>query len=122
MFVDGINWNYKDGLDLSKFCREEFIIGCDKLTILDEQPLGYGHFGIVRRGDLRTEGGVRRVAVKTHSRDDDSNKEISRFLKEAEILQDIRCHHVVQLVGVVSDSDSLYVVMELMEERTSRIT
>lgn len=31
--------------------------------------------------------------------------------------RDIRCHHIVQLVGVGLDSDFIYILTELMEEK-----
>ncbi|XP_069958276.1 insulin-like receptor isoform X2 [Cherax quadricarinatus] len=104
------------GFAPSEMFREEFILWRDDLTVRPQTLLGHGYFGKVLAGELRTAGTVARsVAVKTHS-DAASTEEVVQFLREAAVMQDIECHHVVRLLGVVGDYAPVYVVMELMEQ------
>nr|XP_053652619.1 insulin receptor-like [Cherax quadricarinatus] len=105
-----------EGFAPSEMFREEFILWRDDLTVRPQTLLGHGYFGKVLAGELRTAGTVARsVAVKTHS-DAASTEEVVQFLREAAVMQDIECHHVVRLLGVVGDYAPVYVVMELMEQ------
>lgn len=84
-----------------------------KLTIFD-RVLGSGTFGTVYEGVLwKFAKGQRSVccAVKTVSEDD-----YEQFLKEAKLMikLECHCHHVVRLLGVVTQSNPKCVVMELM--------
>ncbi|XP_037784623.1 insulin-like growth factor 1 receptor [Penaeus monodon] len=95
--------------------REEFLFWRDDLRVRLDRPLGHGFFGMVFLGELARGGAATRVAVKTHG-EAASADEILQFLKEAALMQNINCHHVVRLLGVVGDYAPVYVVMELMEE------
>ncbi|XP_047496458.1 insulin-like peptide receptor [Penaeus chinensis] len=110
---------YREGFAPSEMFRENYILWRDDLRVLFDHPLGHGYFGMVFAGELKGGGGggggAKRVAVKTHS-ESASTEEIKQFLKEAAMMQDIRCHHVVEFIGVVGDYAPVYVVMELMQE------
>ncbi|XP_071552518.1 insulin receptor-related protein-like [Panulirus ornatus] len=110
-----VNPFYREGFGPSEMFRDEFILWRDDLKVLREHPLGHGSFGMVFTGELNVSGTSRRVAVKTHS-ETASTDEIKQFLKEAAVMQDIVCHHVVRLLGVVGDYAPVYVVLELMQE------
>ncbi|XP_042875215.1 insulin-like growth factor 1 receptor, partial [Penaeus japonicus] len=103
------------GFAPSEIFRENYILWRGDLRVLLDLPLGHGYFGMVFAGELKEAGGTRRVAVKTHS-EAASPEEIKQFLKEAAMMQDIKCHHVVEFIGVVGDFAPVYVVMELMQE------
>ncbi|XP_068201400.1 LOW QUALITY PROTEIN: insulin-like peptide receptor [Palaemon carinicauda] len=110
-----LNPYYREGFAPVEIFQEEFIFWRDDLKVFQEESLGHGYFGMVFRGELSRNGQVTRVAVKTH-RESATTEEISQFLKEAAVMQNIKCHHVVQLLGVVGDYSPVYVVMELMQE------
>jgi len=54
-----------------------------------------------------------KCAVKTAS-DDATGEERVLFLKEASLMTQLNCHHVVKLLGVVSKTPPTCVIMELM--------
>ncbi|XP_071545123.1 insulin-like growth factor 1 receptor [Panulirus ornatus] len=110
-----INPYYREGFAPAEIFREEFIFWRDDLQVFHDRPLGHGFFGMVFEGQLTRDGKRTRVAVKTHN-ERASNEEIRQFLKEAAVVQNISCHHVVRLLGVVGDYAPVYVVMELMQE------
>lgn len=78
-------WCLTDGVDTNKMFEKKLLIGSDKLTYPDEQPLWSGQFSTVWTAKLQVKGGERRVAVKRGTRD--SLKEKERFLEEPDILQ-----------------------------------
>nr|ANC28181.1 tyrosine kinase insulin receptor [Sagmariasus verreauxi] len=110
-----INPYYREGFAPAEIFREEFIFWRDDLKVFYDRPLGQGFFGMVFEGQLNKDSRRTRVAVKTHS-ERATNEEIGQFLKEAAVVQNISCHHVVRLLGVVGDYAPVYVVMELMQE------
>nr|XP_045624829.1 uncharacterized protein LOC123774536 [Procambarus clarkii] len=110
-----INPYYCEGFAPAEMFRQNLIFWRGDLKVLHDRPLGHGFFGMVFEGELSRGGQHTRVAVKTHS-DRATDEEIRQFLKEAALMQNISCHHVVQLLGVVGDYSPVYVVMELMHE------
>ncbi|XP_042888474.1 insulin-like peptide receptor [Penaeus japonicus] len=110
-----INPYYREGFAPAEMFRDDFIFWRDDLRVHFDQPLGHGFFGMVFRGDLTKDGSEVQVAVKTHS-EMASTDEILQFLKEAAVMQNICCNHVVRLLGVVGDYAPVFVVMELMQE------
>ena len=54
-----------------------------------------------------------RVAIKTVN-ENASIRDRIEFLQEASIMKAFNCHHVVKLIGVVSQGQPTFVVMELM--------
>ncbi|KAG7175446.1 Insulin-like receptor-like 2, partial [Homarus americanus] len=110
-----INPYYREGFAPSEIFQEEFIFWRDDLKVMYDRPLGHGFFGMVFEGLVNRCGQQTRVAVKTHN-ERASTEEIRQFLKEAALMQNITCHHVVRLLGVVGDYSPVFVVMELMQE------
>jgi insulin receptor len=86
----------------------------DKVIQLHE--LGQGSFGMVYEGiikDLNIEGGEMRCAIKTVN-ENATDKERISFLNEASVMKQFDTAFVVRLLGVVSQSQPTFVVMELM--------
>ncbi|XP_069171608.1 insulin-like peptide receptor [Procambarus clarkii] len=108
-----INPYYCEGFAPAEMFRQDLIFWRGDLKVFHDCPLGHGVFGKVFEGELSRDGQQTRVAVKTHS-DTATNDQVRQFLKEAALMQNISCHHVVRLLGVVGDYTPVYVVMELM--------
>ncbi|CAL4059719.1 unnamed protein product, partial [Meganyctiphanes norvegica] len=106
--------NNGEGFVPKDIFRDEFILCREDLQVQQKCPLGRGYFGMVFEGVLKSGRSERRVAVKTHS-DMMPYDEITQFMQEAALMQNIFCHHVMKLIGVVADFAPVYVVMELME-------
>lgn len=84
--------------------------------ILQLQELGQGSFGMVYEGiikDLKLEGGETRCAIKTVN-ENATDKERISFLNEASVMKQFDTAFVVRLLGVVSQTQPTFVVMELM--------
>lgn len=84
--------------------------------VIQLQELGQGSFGMVYEGiikDLKLEGGETRCAIKTVN-ENATDKERISFLNEASTMKQFDTAFVVRLLGVVSQSQPTYVVMELM--------
>ena len=76
--------------------------------------IGKGNFGKVFEGTLRTaDGGIQSVAVKTINEDAVLEESIN-FLNEASIMKSFNTTHIVQLLGIVSQTQPYLVIMELM--------
>ncbi|KAK3098802.1 hypothetical protein FSP39_023260 [Pinctada imbricata] len=94
---------------------DEWEVDRDKIKLIRE--LGQGSFGMVYEGlsiDLDGDGKEVKVAVKTVN-EHASFSERMNFLKEASTMKAFKCNHVVRLLGVVSEGQPAYVIMELME-------
>lgn len=77
--------------------------------------LGQGSFGMVYKGVLSQPGKAdMEVAVKTVN-ENSTDRERLNFLQEAGVMKSFKTHHVVQLLGVVSNGLPTLVLMELME-------
>ena len=67
------------------------------------------------RGEYKLKSGeIIPVAVKT-SNSSSSDQERYQFLKEASTMKQIRCYHVISLIGVVSRGIPVLVLLEMME-------
>mmetsp|Transcript_14578 Transcript_14578/g.37495 ORF Transcript_14578/g.37495 Transcript_14578/m.37495 type:complete len:526 (-) Transcript_14578:58-1635(-) len=103
-----------DGLPVAKKTDAEWEFPRDKLDGLTE--IGHGQFGVVYIGyaDGIVPGAHRvRVAVKTLSADEDSNKD--EFFAEASIMKALDGDHkIVRLLGLCTDKAPYYMIMELM--------
>jgi insulin receptor len=84
--------------------------------VIQLQELGQGSFGMVYEGiikDLKIDGGETRCAIKTVN-ENATDKERISFLNEASVMKQFDTAFVVRLLGVVSQSQPTFVVMELM--------
>lgn len=93
---------------------DEWEIPREKIIQLHE--LGQGSFGMVYEGiikDYQRPGEEIRCAIKTVN-ESATDKERISFLNEASVMKQFDTYHVVRLLGVVSQGQPTYVVMELM--------
>ncbi|XP_042296706.1 insulin receptor-related protein isoform X2 [Sceloporus undulatus] len=96
------------------YLPDEWEVPREKIQVLRE--LGQGSFGMVYEGiakDIEGEGQETRVALKTVN-ELATMRERIEFLNEASVMKAFRCHHVVRLLGVVSQGQPALVIMELM--------
>ncbi|KAM4664021.1 insulin receptor-related protein [Discoglossus pictus] len=96
------------------YTPDEWEFPREKITILKE--LGQGSFGMVYEGvakEIVKNEPVTRVALKTVN-ELATMRERIEFLKEASVMKAFQCHHVVRLLGVVSQGQPALVIMELM--------
>ncbi|KAJ6652435.1 hypothetical protein lerEdw1_011553 [Lerista edwardsae] len=96
------------------YIPDEWEVPRERIRVLRE--LGQGSFGMVYEGlarDLEQEGEETRVALKTVN-ELATTRERIEFLNEASVMKAFRCHHVVRLLGVVSQGQPALVIMELM--------
>ncbi|XP_058832990.1 insulin-like receptor isoform X2 [Topomyia yanbarensis] len=93
---------------------DEWEVEREHITQLEE--LGQGSFGMVYKGILTQLRNVKcntPCAIKTVN-ENATTKERDSFLIEASVMKQFHTHHVVQLLGVVSQGDPTLVIMELM--------
>ncbi|OXA61387.1 Insulin-like peptide receptor [Folsomia candida] len=105
------NPEYMPNVDIA----EEWEVPRDKVRLL--KALGQGSFGTVYEGkllDFIVDQPDLFCAVKTVA-DDTPSEERALFLKEAALMTKLNCNHVVKLLGIVSKSQPIFVIMELME-------
>ncbi|XP_076101459.1 insulin-like peptide receptor isoform X2 [Mytilus galloprovincialis] len=110
--VSTVNPDYMQ--DYDAYIPDEWEVEREKVCLLRE--LGQGSFGMVWEGltkDLVENGKETLVAVKTVNEKADYHQR-GAFLKEASIMKGFKCHHVVRLLGIVSQSQPALVIMELM--------
>ncbi|KAM9368362.1 LOW QUALITY PROTEIN: insulin-like growth factor 1 receptor [Phaethornis superciliosus] len=96
------------------YIPDEWEVSREKITVIRE--LGQGSFGMVYEGlalGLVAEGQETRVALKTVN-ELATMRERIEFLNEASVMKAFKCHHVVRLLGVVSQGQPALVIMELM--------
>uniref|UniRef100_A0A8B9L912 Tyrosine-protein kinase receptor n=1 Tax=Astyanax mexicanus TaxID=7994 RepID=A0A8B9L912_ASTMX len=96
------------------YVPDEWEVSREKITLCRE--LGQGSFGMVYEGIAK--GVVKdepetKVAIKTVN-ESASMRERIEFLNEASVMKEFNCHHVVRLLGVVSQGQPTLVIMELM--------
>ncbi|KAM4572503.1 insulin-like growth factor 1a receptor [Odontesthes bonariensis] len=96
------------------YTPDEWEVAREKITMHKE--LGQGSFGMVyegiAKGVIKDEPDTR-VAIKTVN-ESASMRERIEFLNEASVMKEFNCHHVVRLLGVVSQGQPTLVIMELM--------
>lgn len=98
----------------SVYVPDEWEVPRKKIHVLKE--LGNGSFGMVYEGLARdvVKGKPEvRCAVKTVN-ENATDRERIEFLNEASVMKAFNTHHVVRLLGVVSQGQPTLVVMELM--------
>ncbi|XP_061879056.1 insulin-like growth factor 1 receptor isoform X2 [Entelurus aequoreus] len=96
------------------YVPDEWEVAREKIVL--NRELGQGSFGMVYEG--LAKGVVKdepetRVAIKTVN-ESASMRERIEFLNEASVMKEFNCHHVVRLLGVVSQGQPTLVIMELM--------
>lgn len=73
-------------------------------VIVSDELLGRGHFGVVRKGAVRTDRGDRPVAVKS-LREHATSRELQQFVGEILLMQKVGEHpNVVAMVGCCLDA------------------
>uniref|UniRef100_A0A6Q2Y9P9 Tyrosine-protein kinase receptor n=1 Tax=Esox lucius TaxID=8010 RepID=A0A6Q2Y9P9_ESOLU len=96
------------------YVPDEWEVAREKITMHKE--LGQGSFGMVyeglAKGVVKDEAETH-VAIKTVN-ESASMRERIEFLNEASVMKEFNCHHVVRLLGVVSQGQPTLVIMELM--------
>ncbi|XP_065183652.1 uncharacterized protein LOC135814460 [Sycon ciliatum] len=80
-----------------------------------QTEVGKGEFGIVYAGVWHRQAADHHVAVKI-LQGESCEKERVRFLREAAIMGQFSHRNIVKLIGVVAESDPLYIVLELMQD------
>ncbi|KAF0043522.1 hypothetical protein F2P81_004859 [Scophthalmus maximus] len=111
------NGSWTNAVDLyvaELYVPDEWEVAREKIALSRE--LGQGSFGMVYEG--LAKGVVKdepetRVAIKTVN-ESASMRERIEFLNEASVMKEFNCHHVVRLLGVVSQGQPTLVIMELM--------
>ncbi len=79
--------------------------------------LGSGAFGEVYEGIVKNasvDDAEARVAIKT-LRKGATAQEKSEFLQEAHLMSNFKHDHILRLIGVCFDMETLYIIMELMQ-------
>ncbi|KAE8618313.1 hypothetical protein XENTR_v10009352 [Xenopus tropicalis] len=96
------------------YVPDEWEVPREKITM--NRELGQGSFGMVYEGIAKgvvKDEAETRVAIKTVN-ESASMRERIEFLNEASVMKEFNCHHVVRLLGVVSQGQPTLVIMELM--------
>lgn len=96
------------------YVPDEWEVPREKITM--NRELGQGSFGMVYEGIAKgvvKDEAETRVAIKTVN-EAASMRERIEFLNEASVMKEFNCHHVVRLLGVVSQGQPTLVIMELM--------
>ncbi|XP_029159912.1 insulin-like peptide receptor [Nylanderia fulva] len=93
----------------TKYIVDSWEVPRENVEILEE--LGLGNFGMVYRGYL---DGTVQVAIKTIS-ENANPREKNEFLNEASVMKNFSTWHIIKLLGVVSQGNPPFVIMELME-------
>lgn len=86
----------------------------EKENLIIDEEIGKGSFGMVYKGQLLTEKGALRCAIKTVPPTSTPKQRVD-FLREASIMKQFDTYHVIKLMGVISTSSPVYVIMEYME-------
>ncbi|XP_052002563.1 insulin-like growth factor 1b receptor [Xyrauchen texanus] len=98
------------------YVPDEWEVEREKITMCRE--LGQGSFGMVYEGIAKgvvKDEAETKVAIKTVNESASMNERIE-FLNEASVMKEFNCHHVVRLLGVVSQGQPTLVIMELMTQ------
>ncbi|XP_057674360.1 tyrosine-protein kinase SYK [Corythoichthys intestinalis] len=89
------------------------IVNYEQLHLEDEE-LGSGNFGTVRKGFYKTKTTKQPVAVKILKNDDSSTSVREEMLREADVMQQLDNPYIVRMIGIC-EAESLMLVMELAE-------
>ncbi|XP_072756796.1 proto-oncogene tyrosine-protein kinase ROS-like isoform X2 [Anoplolepis gracilipes] len=100
-----------------QFNRNEFELNIvRKKQITLTKLVGSGAFGEVFQGTVKNlkEPGTMPVAIKM-LRSNASSQEETEFLREAKLMSHFRHTHILRLLGICTDADSPWLILELME-------
>ncbi|XP_061554506.1 tyrosine-protein kinase SYK isoform X1 [Phycodurus eques] len=81
---------------------------------LEDEELGSGNFGTVRKGIYKTTMATQPVAVKILKDDDSGTSVREEMLREANVMQQLDNPYIVRMIGIC-EAQSLMLVMELAE-------
>ncbi|XP_061703592.1 tyrosine-protein kinase SYK isoform X2 [Syngnathoides biaculeatus] len=81
---------------------------------LEDEELGSGNFGTVRKGIYKTKMTTQPVAIKILKNDDSSTSVREEMLREANVMQQLDNPYIVRMIGIC-EAQSLMLVMELAE-------
>lgn len=96
-----------------QYTPDEWEVSKDDLKI--DVKIGTGAFGMVYKGKVRNSEGIWvDCAVKTLPATSTSKQRMD-FLREAAFMKKFKTYHVVSLMGVVSSTNPVYLIMEFME-------
>jgi len=98
--ADGYDMTVLKGLD-----DLDVLLDDDAITVSDVF-LGHGHFGVVRKGTLKTaDGRMCSVAIKS-LRDRPSSRDLDEFLREILLMQKVGKHpNIVSMIGCCLDAN-----------------
>ncbi|XP_051539252.1 tyrosine-protein kinase SYK-like isoform X1 [Myxocyprinus asiaticus] len=82
--------------------------------ILEDEELGSGNFGTVRRGIYQMRKTQKVVAVKILKNDDNNAAVKEEMLREASVMQQLDNPYIVRMIGIC-EAENLMLVMELAE-------
>nr|XP_057913249.1 tyrosine-protein kinase SYK isoform X2 [Doryrhamphus excisus] len=85
----------------------------EQLTLEDEE-LGSGNFGTVRKGIYKTKTTVQHVALKILKNEDGGPSVRDEMLREANVMQQLDNPYIVRMIGIC-EAENLMLVMELAE-------
>ncbi|KMQ86597.1 proto-oncogene tyrosine-protein kinase ros, partial [Lasius niger] len=94
---------------------DEFALTFEKRQITLGEFLGSGAFGEVYQGTVKDFEGSETTPVAIKMLKNTSSQEKIKFLKEANRMSDFRHKHVLRLLGICVDTDSPWLILELME-------
>ncbi|KAH0628183.1 hypothetical protein JD844_009026 [Phrynosoma platyrhinos] len=84
------------------------------LLILDEQELGSGNFGTVKKGTYEMKKGKKTVAVKILKNENNDPAIKDELLREANVMQQLDNPYIVRMIGIC-EAESWMLVMEMAE-------
>ena len=107
--IQRINPNYQ--IIVKLYEEDKYEVARESVKLSKE--IGSGNFGKVFVGTLVKNGVIRSVAIKKVN-DDAKTKDCMNFLNEASIMKQFDTFHIIELLGIVSNTQPFLVIMELM--------
>nr|XP_042710526.1 tyrosine-protein kinase SYK isoform X4 [Chrysemys picta bellii] len=85
-----------------------------KMLSLDEEELGSGNFGTVKKGLYMMKKGAKPVAVKILKNENNDPAVKDELLREANVMQQLDNPYIVRMIGIC-EAESWMLVMEMAE-------